>query len=101
MVEIVLTARSQAGEEAIRKYHDERLSIYDRMRMKSQGIIGERRFVSESPVVHVTVVTVAPKHQGRIDSHFSKLSERIRLQYEAKMIGYGASLEDYDLQVKP
>lgn len=99
MVEVVLTARTERGEKAIRAYHDEKISVSDRVRMRARNIQGEKKIVSESPLVHVSSIKVQSSDAATVRKRFEYLREQMVLLYEKKMIDYGASRDDYEVQV--
>lgn len=99
MIEIILTARTECGEKAIRAYSEEKITVMEKMRMRSRNIIGERKIISEFPLVHVSSIRVQSKDAKVVEQRFQVLKEQMVLLYEKKMLDYGASREDYDIQV--
>jgi hypothetical protein len=99
MVEIILTALTEQGERAIRAYHKEKLSVVDRLRMSARNVVGERRIISENPLVHVSSIRVQGSDEAAVRKRFDYLQEQLVLLYEKKMFDYGASGKDFVIQV--
>lgn len=100
MVEIILTALSLNGEKAIRSYSEEKLSFKDKISMRANGITEERKFVSESPLVHISSIKNSPSGEEKVRKNWDILYTQLVLLYQKKMIDYGAKPTDYDLEVR-
>lgn len=100
MVEIILTALTPAGEAAIMKYHNEKLGVVARLRMRREGVSSTRKILAENPLIHETIIKVAGASLYTLNARFKDWSERNKLLYESKMLDYGATAEDYRIEVR-